>query len=206
MKIQEYLKAIGPALTALAMTLVTAVNVGHFDLVAVETGAVGLASALVSLCVTNGPTGIRSYMKSLAPAVLTLIGVGIHALVTGGLGDPAELRIAVSGLLTSVVALILPNIPPNPVPPNVSGGLTEMHPSVARALDLQCASVVRGAYYFIVTDEWVLSVRPDDAGRFRVGACYGSTEVATLWSSADDQDRLLALAQQFKAEIQALRR
>ncbi len=78
--------------------------------------------------------------------------------------------------------------------------------TVARALDLQCASVVRGTYYFVLTGEWMLSVRPDDAGRFRVGACYGTTEVGTLWATADDQDRLLALAQQFKAEIEALRR
>ncbi len=112
---QEYLKAIGPALTALAMTVITAVNLGHFDLVAVETGLVGLAASLVSLCVTNGPTGIRSYAKSLAPALLTVVGVGVHALVTGELGDPAEVRIAVSGLLASLVALVLPNVKLLPV-------------------------------------------------------------------------------------------
>ena len=78
--------------------------------------------------------------------------------------------------------------------------------AVARALDLQCASVARGTYYFLVSDEWVLSVRPDDAGRFRVGACYGVTEVGTLWATADDQARLTELAVGFKAEIEALRR
>ncbi len=106
----EYLKAIGPALTALAMTVITAVNVGSFDIAAVETGLVGLAAALVSLSVTNGPTGIRRYMKSLAPALLTVLGVGIHALVTGELGDPAEARMAASGLLAALVALVLPNV------------------------------------------------------------------------------------------------
>ncbi len=110
MRMQEYLKAIGPALTALAMTVITAVNVGHFDLVAVETGLVGLGAALVSLCVTNGPTGVRSYMKSLAPAVLTVLGVGVHGLVTGELGDPAEVRMAASGLMAALVALVLPNV------------------------------------------------------------------------------------------------
>lgn len=78
--------------------------------------------------------------------------------------------------------------------------------TVARALDLQCASVVGGTYYFPVSREWALSVRPDDAGRFRVGACYGSTEVATLWAVADDQARLRDLASGFKAESEALRR
>lgn len=78
--------------------------------------------------------------------------------------------------------------------------------TVARALDLQCASVVGGTYFFVVSDEWALSVRPDDAGRFRVGACYGSTEVATLWAVADDRLRLADLAGGFKAEIEALRR
>ncbi len=78
--------------------------------------------------------------------------------------------------------------------------------TVARALDLQCASVVRGSYLFVVSERWVLSVRPDDAGRFRVAACYGAREVGTLWSAADDLDRLAELAQGFKAEIEALRR
>lgn len=107
----EYLKAIGPALTALAMTLITAVNVGAFDVAAIETGVVGLAAALVSLIVTNTRQGVRRYMKAIAPAVLTLIGVAVHALLTGELGDPAEVRMAVAGGLSALVALILPNVP-----------------------------------------------------------------------------------------------
>ena len=109
-KAQEYLKFLGPALGALAMTLITAVNVGEFDLAAVETGLVALAAAVVSLAVTNTREGISRYMKAIAPAFLTLVGVGIHALITGDLGEPAEVRMAVSGLMSALFALILPNI------------------------------------------------------------------------------------------------
>lgn len=77
--------------------------------------------------------------------------------------------------------------------------------TVACALGLHCASVVGGTYYFIVSDEWALAVRPDDAGRFRVTACYGRSDVATLWAQADDRSRLADLAREFKAEIEALR-
>lgn len=77
--------------------------------------------------------------------------------------------------------------------------------TVARALDAQCASVVGGTYYFVVGQKWALAVRPDDAGRFRLAACYGLTPAATMWATADDRSRLADLAREFKAEIQALR-
>ncbi len=78
--------------------------------------------------------------------------------------------------------------------------------AVARALDLQCASVVDGSYYFIVSDEWALSISPDDAGRFVLQACYGSRQVARLWAFADNLGRLTELARDFKVAIEAQRR
>ena len=104
-----YLKAIAPALTAIAMAVITAVNLGAFDWAALETGLVGLAAATVSFFVTNGPVGWRRYAKAIAPAVLTLVGVGVHALVTGELGDPSELRAAAAGLLAALMTLVIPN-------------------------------------------------------------------------------------------------
>ncbi len=108
-KIQEYLKFVGPALAALAMCLITAVNTGHFDIQAVETGLVALAAAVVSLVVTNTRAGVARYMKATAPAFLTLVGVGIHTAVTGEFNEQ-ELRIATSGLMAAMFALVLPNI------------------------------------------------------------------------------------------------
>lgn len=77
---------------------------------------------------------------------------------------------------------------------------------VGAALATDCAWVVRGTYWFVVEDAWALGVQPDDAGRFRLRACYGAAEVATLWATADDLGRLADLARGFKAEIEALRR
>lgn len=77
---------------------------------------------------------------------------------------------------------------------------------VARALDVPCAHVVGGVYYFVVSETWALGIWPDDAGRFRLSACYGEIEVARLWATVEDPRRLADLAQDFKAEVQALRR
>lgn len=115
-KLSEYMKSLAPALAAIAMTLATAVNLGELDLPAIETGLVGLAAAGVALVVKNGAVGISRYMKALAPALLTLIGVGIHALVTGDF-NPAEARIAASGLIASFITLIVPNVT---IPPQLA--------------------------------------------------------------------------------------
>lgn len=77
---------------------------------------------------------------------------------------------------------------------------------VARALDVPCAHVIDGTYYFVVGEVWALALSPDDAARFRLRACYGATEVGSLWTRAEDLGRLADLAQGFKAEITALRR
>lgn len=78
--------------------------------------------------------------------------------------------------------------------------------TVGSALGVSSSHVVDGVYYFIVGDAWALALSPDDAGRFRVGAFYGRTEVARLWSQAKDLGRLADLARGFKAEVEALER
>ena len=40
-------------------------------------------------------------------------------------------------------------------------------------------------------------------GRFRLAACYGATEVGTLWATAWDLGRLAALARDLRAEVAA---
>lgn len=75
---------------------------------------------------------------------------------------------------------------------------------VGGLLDCGAAFVRDGRFYFEVSDRWLLALSPDDAGRFRLGACYGATEVATLWVLAEDHDRLAGLVQGLRSEIAAL--
>lgn len=76
---------------------------------------------------------------------------------------------------------------------------------VARELGADCAFQRDGRFYFELGSEgWLLALSPDDAGRFRVAALYGSTEVGTLWGLAGDHGRLAALARSLRAEVAAL--
>lgn len=75
---------------------------------------------------------------------------------------------------------------------------------IGRALDQDAASVDGERFIFPLSAEWALALSPDSAGRFRVSACYGRTEVATLWSLAEDRRRLADLATGLRQEIEAL--
>lgn len=75
---------------------------------------------------------------------------------------------------------------------------------VARVLGTGSAFAAGGTTYFELGDGWLLGLRPDSAGRVRVLACYGATEVASLWSLAHDLDRLAALVRDLRAEVAAL--
>ena len=66
--------------------------------------------------------------------------------------------------------------------------------AVARALDAPCSRQLDGRFYFVLGDTWALSISPDSAGRFRLGACYGQTEVATMWCRVGDRRHLADLA------------
>lgn len=76
--------------------------------------------------------------------------------------------------------------------------------TIAGALDVSCAYWRSGRFWFLVSERWSLSVSPDSAGRFRLAACYGTTEAATLWASAHDRRRLADLALSLRAETDAL--
>ena len=75
--------------------------------------------------------------------------------------------------------------------------------TVALALEVECAWSQDGIFMFELGDGWALRVCPDSAGRFRLSACYGATEVARLWSRAGDLGRLAALARGLRAELAA---
>lgn len=107
---KPYLKAIAPALVALATTVSAALTSGVLDSEALEMGLVGVAAALVAYAVTNSPVGIRRYAKAIAPAALTILGVVIHATVTGEWNEQ-EARLAGAGLLAALTTFIIPNVP-----------------------------------------------------------------------------------------------
>lgn len=110
-----YLKFIAPALATIALTLVTAIEKGHLDGPAFEIGFVGLVASTVSFIVTNGSTGVKRYMKALAPAVLGLAAVAGHYLVTGDWNDH-DTRAAVVVGCTSIITLLVPNAKVSPTP------------------------------------------------------------------------------------------
>lgn len=75
---------------------------------------------------------------------------------------------------------------------------------VAERTGSSCAYAKGGKFYFPVDEDWALALSPDSAGRFRLGACYRGTEVATLWALQGDRRRLADLASTFLVETTAL--
>jgi hypothetical protein len=75
---------------------------------------------------------------------------------------------------------------------------------VGRALGRSAAYQRDGAFYFDLGDGWALRLSPDSAGRFRLAACYGATEVDTMWSLTEDWHRLADLVQSLRSQIAAL--
>lgn len=75
---------------------------------------------------------------------------------------------------------------------------------VGRVLEQDCAYVDGARFVFPLGDEWALAISPDSAGRFRISACFGLAEVATLWALAENPRRLADLALGLRREITAL--
>lgn len=75
---------------------------------------------------------------------------------------------------------------------------------VGRVLGATAAYQRAGSFYFDLGDGWALRVSPDSAGRFRLSACYGQTEVDTMWSLTGDWHRLADLVQALRSQIAAL--
>lgn len=76
---------------------------------------------------------------------------------------------------------------------------------VARTMGAPVTYVYGGRFYFPLDERWALAISPDDAGRFRVEACFGGRPVSTMWSLGIDRERLADLVAAFLAEVDALR-
>lgn len=107
--LRPYAKAVAPRAVAIAVLLIDLVrNGGQLDRGALEIAVVAFIAASVTFWVDSTPDGWRRYAKAIAPAVLTLIGVAVHALVTGEF-DETTARIAAAGLGSALLSLIVPN-------------------------------------------------------------------------------------------------
>lgn len=76
---------------------------------------------------------------------------------------------------------------------------------VGRALGQGAAYWRDGRFYFVLSDTWALAISPDSAGRFRVTACHGTRDRATLWVLRSDWRRLAVLARSLGRETAKVR-
>jgi len=104
--LRPYAKAVAPAALALLAAIITASTTGQ--VAGLEVALVGLLAASVTFAVDNIPVGWRAYAKSTVPAVLTVVAVPVHFLVSGS-WDTAEWALAITGLGSAVVAFLVPN-------------------------------------------------------------------------------------------------
>jgi hypothetical protein len=76
---------------------------------------------------------------------------------------------------------------------------------VGRTLGVEKADYCfNGRFRFPLDAGWSLLLSPDDAGRFRLDACYRSTVRCSLWAQAEDGARLEALCLSAQHEAAAL--
>lgn len=59
----------------------------------------------------------------------------------------------------------------------------------------------RGRYHFAIDDDWSIAISAESAGRFRVETCRRTVPMATLWTLADDTDRLAGLVVEAREAI-----
>ena len=107
---RPFAKFIYPAVASVVATLVLWVVEGHLNANQMEVALVGLLASLVAFLVKNMPDGMQRYAKALVPALLTCAGVAVHLLVTGD-WDTDAWRIALAGLGSAAITLLIPNAP-----------------------------------------------------------------------------------------------
>ena len=56
------------------------------------------------------PKSLQPFLKSVTPAILTLVGALVNGLASGF--DVGTLKLAVGGLILSAVAFFVPNLQP----------------------------------------------------------------------------------------------
>jgi hypothetical protein len=59
----------------------------------------------------------------------------------------------------------------------------------------------RGRYHFEIGAEWSIALSAESAGRLRVDACRHTAVVSSLWTDADDTDRLAVLVVDMREAI-----
>lgn len=59
----------------------------------------------------------------------------------------------------------------------------------------------RGRYHFAIDEDWTIALSADSAGRFRLDACRRTVPTSTLWTLADDADRLAGLVVEMREAI-----
>jgi hypothetical protein len=134
--LRPYAKAVAPRAAAILVLFLDLVrNGGQIDRGALEIAVVAFIAASITFWVDNTPTGWRRYAKAIAPAVLTLIGVAVHAIVTGDF-DETTARIAAAGLGSALLSLVIPNDtgalePPPPLAASVEADGTALMPLLA---------------------------------------------------------------------------
>lgn len=75
---------------------------------------------------------------------------------------------------------------------------------VGEAMGREYAYAFRGAYHFRLDDGWTIAISTEDAGRIRVDACRWTRPVTTLWSLADDPERVVSLVLDLAGEIEGV--
>ena len=103
-----YAKFVTPAVLAIVVACLAAIQNGEFDLPALQIGFYGLVAATVTFLVTNGPKGLRRFTKALAPALLALVGLGLDYLFTDTFNE-GETRAAIAMGLAALVSYAVPN-------------------------------------------------------------------------------------------------
>lgn len=76
--------------------------------------------------------------------------------------------------------------------------------AIRDALGQPAAYWFEGRFHFPLGGSWTLALSPESAGRFQVACCRSGRLVASMWSLADDQDRLADLARAARSEVLAL--
>lgn len=72
---------------------------------------------------------------------------------------------------------------------------------IADELGERYAYAHHGRYHFTIAEDWSIALSADSAERFRLDACRRTVPTSTLWTHADDTDRLAGLIVEMREAI-----
>lgn len=73
--------------------------------------------------------------------------------------------------------------------------------AVGELLDLDRCWLYQRRYHFSIADGWTIAVKPESAGRLRIEACHWTRPASTLWTLAEDEDRLAGAVLELRERI-----